>query len=402
MNKPLVVAAGLAMLQGTACTNFDREDRIEDMRVLAMKAEPAEVLFSPLFLTPASQRPPGFPLPTVDVRMEAFAFDPRGGRTEVTTQLCPEGAGDSTCRLYDVEADLAAEPAENRDELRALLTPVKTQDEVTADELPLGRVSPAVRTFTFSPAVIDFFIPDDADGNPVPSIFPELPRVVYEAKNLDVVDEDPNDDVPPVTKERAFKRIPVGLDLTSSNLPPDVAADFARAFGFELCTAPISEAEYEEQGRASCLERRVPNANPGLRGFFLEADPEDITKGLLTTNDVPPDLGLGSLLIANPGDRVTVTPVFMPGSEERYQVVSFDIEASKVILLNRIEDIVCEWYSTRGDVSSTQTALQFNDGLGVTWQLPSDAKSGEKDTMLLVVLDQRGGTAVAEITVEYR
>src|SRR4051812_10926627 len=54
---------------GGGCTNFPREDRVEDTRVLAIKTEPAEILYSPLFLTPASQRPPGFPLPSVDVNV---------------------------------------------------------------------------------------------------------------------------------------------------------------------------------------------------------------------------------------------------------------------------------------------------------------------------------------------
>ena len=48
----------------------------------------------------------GRPLPSVAVQVEVFAFDPRGGDTRLTLQVCPEGAGDSTCRLYDPGEDI--------------------------------------------------------------------------------------------------------------------------------------------------------------------------------------------------------------------------------------------------------------------------------------------------------
>lgn len=398
---------GGAIVGASGCTDFDRRDRIEDLRVLAIRTEPAEILYSPFFLTPAAQRPPVLPLPTVDVDVEVFAFDPRGGRTSLSRQLCPEGA-DSSCRLYDAELDLAGEPVAARDELRALLEPVVVEDEVTEEELPLGRIEPSSFTWSFTPEVIDFFIPDASDGNPIPSIFPLLPRVVVEARNLDIAAANealgegvPREDLQ-VEEERAFKRIPVSLDLTSPDLPPDVAADFARGLGFELCEEPIPPSVHDEQGKATCLAPRVPNENPALVGFFLEADGEDLATGYLTTDVTAPDLGLGSLLRASPGDVVTVTPVFEPEPAERYQVVSFEVEASRIVLLNRVEDLSCDWYTTRGSVSRTRTALQFVEELGVSWQLPSGAQPGERDSLVLVVLDQRGGTSVAEITVEYR
>ena len=105
----------------------------------------------------------------------------------------------------------------------------------------------------------------------------------------------------------------------------------------------------------------------------------------------------------SPGGRVAITPLWEPGAAERYQVLSFDIDTSEVVILNRVEDLACTWYSTRGDLSGTLTSLQFNrERLGIVWQLPSDAESGEQDSLVLVVLDQRGGTTVAELHVVYR
>jgi hypothetical protein len=391
----------------SACTNFDRFERIEDVRVLAIRTEPAEILYSPFFLTPAAQRPPAFPLPTVDVDVEVFAFDPRGGQASLSRQLCPAGAGDSTCRLYDIEQDLLAQTPEARAELEPLLVPQIVESEIDTETNRLGRIEPFRFRWRLTPAVIDFFIPDDSRGNPIPSIFPLLPRVVVEAKNLDAIARNKEagltkPEEAEVEKERAFKRIPVALDLTSAELPPGVAADFARAFGFELCAEPIPPAVHDEQGRATCLMPRAPNENPPLAGLFLEGDAQNLTKGTLTTDVAPPDLGLESLLRATPGSSITITPVFEPEPAERYQVVSFDVEASRVILLNRVEDLVCTWYSTRGGLSHAETALQFEPGFGISWTLPTNALPGERDALLLVVLDQRGGTAVAQISVEYR
>jgi hypothetical protein len=392
-------AASLCALAvvATACTNFDREDQVHDLRVLAIKTEPAEILYSPLFLTAPSQRPP-FPLPTVDVDIEVFAFDPRGGHVETSLQLCPAGAGDSTCRLYDPTADLAKEPAAARPEIAALLKPDVAETTIADDATPVGRITPATYAMTFTPAVIDFFIPDDANGNPVPSLFPLFPRLVYQATNTDAKAADPEG----VVRERAFKRIPVSLDLTSPDLPPDVVQNFARSLGINLCTSPIPPEEFAKQGRADCLLTRAPNQNPSLVGFKLEQDPANLTPDTLTSDVVTPDVTAAPLLRVDAGAEVSVTPVFAPGTVENYQVVSFDIQASKVILLNRVEDLACNWYVTRGNASSDLTALQFGPTLGVSWQTPPDAKSGERDSLILVVLDQRGGTAVGEVTVEYR
>lgn len=394
----------LALLAG-GCTNFDREDRIEDIRVLAIKTEPPEILYSPLHLTAPATRPPFLPLAPIDVNVEVFAYDPRGGRTSTSVQLCPAGAGDSTCRLYDQEADLLLEPPANRDEIRALLEPQVFQADVAADA-PAGRLQPFAAEgtsfgWTLSPAIIDFFIPD-SDGNPVPSIFPLLPRIVVQAENLDL-------EAPAVLKERAFKRIPVALDLTSPDLPADVVADLAAGLGISLCTAPIPDSIWNQQGRADCLEARRPNKNPVLAGFHLDATPEALALnvGTLTSVDLSVDLAPPDIILEQaPGDVLHLTPLFTgdleaPNSVERYQVISFDIEASQIIILNRIEDLALSWYSTRGEVSDTLTAEQFGDVLGVSWTLPSEAVAGEQDTIVVVILDQRGGTAVGEITVRY-
>jgi hypothetical protein len=402
MTRHRLIAAALvtaAVMPAAGCVDFDLEERIEDTRVLAVRHEPAEIMFSPLYLLPANQRPP-FPLPTTTVQTEVFAYDPRGGRVSVTTQLCPEGS-DSSCRLYDKDFDTdfarLVEPAKS--EVAALLEPQTIEVDVD-DGSAAGRIGTTLST-DITPGVIDFFQPKNADGENVPSIFPLLPRFAVEVEN-----KTQRTDGAEVFKERAFKRLPLALDLADPALGPDFTRSLADGLGVTICDGPVpgpdvvADADFE--GEAECLHPRGANVNPGLLGFRLEATDveDDLPQGYV---EGEPDLGLQSLLRVSPGGRVAITPVWAPGSAERYQIISFDIETSELIVVNRVEDLACTWYSTRGNLSGTLTSLQFNDErLGVVWQLPTDAVSGERDSLVLVVLDQRGGTSVAELHVVYR
>jgi hypothetical protein len=394
--------AATTVCSSAGCVNFDREDQIADTRVLAVRTEPAEILFSPLYLSPSAQRPP-LPLPTTDVAVEVFAFDPRGGLVSTAVSMCPDDAGDSSCRLYDRADDpnfqALVEPG--RSEVEALLSPQQAEGEIDLDADVAGRVTPSMFSFSITPSAIDFFQPKDASGQNAPSIFPILPRFTVLVTN-----ETAKDDGAAVFAERAFKRLPLTLDLADPTLPASFLADLATAIGVKLCSEPLPVAGTEGddfvEGPADCLHPRVANQNPALVGLLLEQsdDPEELTKGTVVAT---PDLGLTSVLRVDAGGQVPLTPVWEEGAVERYQVLSFDIETSELVVQNRIEDMACQWYVTRGSTTNAQTALQFTtERLGNVWSLPSDAQSGERDSLVLVVLDQRGGVSVAQVSVEYR
>ena len=391
IRNSLTLSASLAsMVVVTGCTNFDREDRIEDTRILAIKTEPAEILYSPLFLTAASQRPAGLPLPTVDVQVEAYAFDPRGGHVKTVAQLCPDLGGDNACRLYDRTTDpkVAAIAEPGRDEVIAALVGQSGEATVPTGVTPVGRIQPTTWDFPFTPSLTDFVIPTDSTGKPSASLFPLLPRFVIDVDNTDQAST-------AVHHERAFKRFPLTLDITSDQLPANVREQFASALGIKLCAAPIDPFV---EGPAPCLQKRAPNQNPSLLGFKVETDISALTRGLVTGT---PDIDVGSVVRAHAGQKIGITPVFADGASEQYQTVNFDLNTRAIQLQNATEDLACNWYNTRGDTSRTLTALAFVKGLGVVWTLPDNALAGERDSLVLVVLDQRGGTAVGEITVEY-
>lgn len=391
----LLTALPLSLL-AASCADFDVEERIEDLRVLAVTTEPAEILYHPFYaLLAPSDRPPFLTLPTYDVDVEVFAYDPRGGRILSTTQLCPESEG--VCFNFGIEEILEAEPEEGADELRALYEVRK--EEVThepADERgnPAGRISSLQHSFSFTPAVIDSIIPNTASGQPLPSYFPELPRFVVDVQNLSVTD---------VPRETAYKRLPVALDVAHPDLPEGFLDTFAQILGVQYCEAVIPDDEFVE-GRTDCIEPRGPNENPDLLGFDLDADDE---LSALEAEGIrfaeTSDLGRESLLRVPRGGQVHLTPVFPPGDRQHYQVLGFEVESSELFIENRWEDYVVSWYTTRGGLSKALSDVQTGDRLGVTWQLPSqNIEAGERDTLIGVVRDQRGGTTVGQVVVEYR
>ena len=280
---------------------------------------------------------------------------------------------------------------------------LKSRELVPATNLPQNASNS--RSYTISPGAIDFFQPKNANGENVPSIFPLLPRFAVQVNNVDAEEAGEA-----VFKERAFKRLPLGLDLTDPTLPASFLQDLSRAVGVSLCDGNFPDPvdadgdgvdDVYVEGNADCLFPRVANNNPGLKGLRFESSkvPEEFTQGMLE-GDV--DVGLGSVLRVKAGGQVALTPVWDAGVVERYQVISFDIEKSELVILNRVEDMACSWYATHGSVSAGLTSLQFNDDrLGVLWTLPTEIESGQRDSLVLVVLDQRGGTAVAEVTVVY-
>lgn len=392
---PLVVVTSLCAL-AAACADFDREDRIEDLRVLAVRTEPAEILYHPFYaLLPPDQRPPFLALPSYDVDVEVFAYDPRGGRFVISTQLCPIGAG--TCLDFDPADALAGEPDASAPDLLAVHEPrVEELELPSADERddPSGRIPTMGYSFTLTPAVVDSLIPNTASGQPIPSFFAELPRFVVDVQN---------DSVGEIPRETAYKRLPVQLDVAHPDLPADFLDTFGQILGVQYCDSVIPDEEFEE-GRTDCVEPRGPNLNPDLLGFDLDDDddlPALDDEGIRFAETS--DLGRSSLLRVPRGGHINLTPVFPPGDQQHYQVLSYEVDSQELFIENRWEDYVVSWYTTRGDVSDPLTDIQLDRHLGVTWQLPrEDVESGERDTIVAVVRDQRGGTTVAKVVVEYR
>lgn len=379
-----------------SCTQFDREDRIEDLRVLAVRTEPPEVLYDPIHVfTRPEARPPGVPQTSLDVSVEVIAFEPRGGPVDARVRFCPEGNG--ACVDYDPEPlwNGVGEPAAG--EVRAAYT-AQTLESEGADlsRDPSGQVPGLRFSFAMTPAVIDSLVPKTPDGTPTPSFFPTLPRFGIEV-------ESPTHEE--VTRETAYKRWPVGLNLGHPSVPPDFRNALATRLGITLCPTRVPDDEYVE-GPGTCVEPRVANQNPTLLGFYLHDEghsPEAGIRLLPRSESGSVDLGPESRLRVPRGGTLFLEPVFADDALERYQALRFNLEGSELEVENRREDLTASWYTTRGDVSLPLTTIVFYNDLSVRWRLPySSVSAGEGDTLVVVVRDQRGGIATGRVQVEYR
>lgn len=387
-------ALTLGLMSG--CSNFDREDRIEDLRILAVRADPPEILYSPLYaLTTPDSRPPGLPLESVAMELEVFAFEPRGGLVRTSVNLCP--ANERACIDFDVNGLLLGTKDDARAELEAVYRPSRIENEPKSQDAdPSGRIPGLKWKFDFTPAVIDSLVPKTADGVPTLSFFPTFPRIAVDVESPSHGD---------VVRETAFKRIATGVNLWDPALPADFRTGIANGLGIQLCDERTPDEDFVE-GPATCLEPRQANRNPTLLGFYLTREDDTPDEGMRfvpVAEQSSLDIGAQSSLRVARGSRIRLEPVFAEGDAERYQAFRFNIENNSLEIENRREDFVGNWYSTGGSLSLSLTTVVFYNDLSVVWTFPSEGvQAGDQDTLVAVFLDQRGGTAVGEVRVTYR
>src|SRR5688572_16093131 len=109
----------LASLTSTGCIDLDQPDQIKDLRILALKLEPPEIVYSPFHLTPPNQRG-GVPLGPYATTAQVLAIDPQGREIDLSWRLCPENRPLDGCAGYRIR-DTA--PAEEVAAISGLVTP---------------------------------------------------------------------------------------------------------------------------------------------------------------------------------------------------------------------------------------------------------------------------------------
>ncbi|MDP2342204.1 MAG: hypothetical protein Q8O67_14705 [Deltaproteobacteria bacterium] len=328
----------------SACTQFDRQDQVKDLRVLAARTEPAEIFYDA-----------AAPFIPVDVTFSVFAYDPRGGSVTTTVELCAPD-----------------------DETQC--TPLGTNEGVADPEDPAGRVTNAEFTVSIDDALFRSFVSTLSFTSALPTF-----QIVVE-----------NEGASGVTEELAFKRLPFTLDLAT--LPPPLAGPIEQIYGVPLCTPASPEAPPEpplEPGTAVCVQPVPPNLSPVLVGFDIgSGDPaEEVI--IADAAAFPPH----AVLTAAAGSELRIDPVLAEGSIEHHQVQTLDLVSSALGLDNRTEDIAVTWTSTAGDVGRATTVISDESGLGIVWRLP-EGKAGDRCALVVVVFDQRGGIVVGQVDVE--
>jgi hypothetical protein len=442
--------ARLALVLVAACNGcvpLDDPGSLHDLRVLAVVTEPAELALPPFFFDENLFIENDASVLAL-LEIDAFAFEPRGGIVEMTTRMCPAPSVDGANGCQGFEPESAYPALVDRARFDAFFATKKAGAATLAPSAdPAGRIpfSPQSRAVSLAVAHHLFRSADGGSGDDNKGIFSELTastggssegsrsRVNFAGlRALHIPFLTPilprfditvvNDARLPheVGEEHAYKRVPMFIDLFIPLPPPfseirdELVVTIEEAVGVPFCDAdaipPFGDVKVDAEGRLvdlddnpleielgrwHCLFPRRANQNPTLQGILLltDAKPEK------------PVIGAGSIapvaeIIVRRGETLTLAPSFFT-YPELHQALSYDVEEERIIVRNVIEDYVVDFAVTGGVLDRTQTLPIIDAGLGVTWLLPRDREPMSRDTLVLVVRDQRGGTGVGMLTVIY-
>lgn len=380
---PLLVlhAAGII-----ACSSgLDSVKEVKDLRLLAIRAEPPEVLLDG-------------PMP-FDVQFDALVLDPRGGEVSYRWSFCPL-ATDTACMDYDTKRD---ESEERLLEMAKDSGGLFAEDDVTnvmnlidgmhdteliGTALPLVEVQTpeplywwsergvwpySVPRFTFNapPELYLFHLFDNGLGGGLgawPSAILEL------SKGSETI--------------LAYKRMVLGIQ----DLGP-FAEQVAAQFGATICPAGETPDTVPD---CILLKPRVANSNPVFeRVQFAYGD-----SAIAEFHDIPMswDGDVSGTLHIPIGESIRLLPHFTEESLEEFQMLRLDINARKVEVQDRVEEMSVSWFATYGEVQDQLTWPKFTKTLDTVYEAPDEVPEGERDTVWMVARDQRGG--IAWISVE--
>mgnify|MGYP000986025889 CR=1 FL=1 len=442
-----VVAVALVVVAG--CAQLDDPGLLHDLRVLAVVTEPAELALPPIFFEEQSYTPTdAFALARFSV--DVHVFDPRGGVIALETQTCPQPSDDEAngCDGFDGDGVLPevteramldayyAKHARSAAPLDPLVDP--------SGALPFAReerlVSFAVAAHLFeesgqgksdvNPGVVEEIAGDLGTGTEgrrrrsnfaglralsIPFLSPILPRLDVVASNLA---RPPHE----VRVEHAFKRVPMFLDLFAplpfafEELRAEMQTTIEEAVGVPFCPLdarpPLDGVTVDGDGNVigvddvpldvvlgewPCLFPRRPNKNPTLQGILLLPPDAKPNRPIVGAGSVEPV----AEIVVTRGERLTLAPSFV-APPEVHQVIGYDLVEERIVVKNVVEDYVVDFAVTAGTLERSQTVPIVDDGLGVVWLTSRDRAEGERDVLVLVVRDQRGGTGVGVLTVIYR
>ncbi|MBL8953984.1 MAG: hypothetical protein JNK82_24620 [Myxococcaceae bacterium] len=391
------------------CVDLPKYSEVTDLRVLAVRSEPAELL--------DGQSP-------AELRVEALVVDPTRGEEPVQLQwqLCPL-TQESACAGFDDTLSAGARPLELLDgltqavnaagacplsdatragvgELQALLGELKDPRYlaryrgVTGGgdfEVDLAGGAPDRPFRAYDTRYLRQLAKElEACGRPAFDGLGMLPERVTDLHLLHLL-RSPLDSalgvLPSVvlTARRgeqqvvAQKYVPLGWrDLRT---PWKLIELFTPGvdFGVELCG---------EVATPGCLPvaPRAPNENPTFA---------DVRWAAGETPRAGDDEGWVSLcegceLELKRGEALRVLPVFTADSFEPYQGIVLDPKTSRVSSFGLVEDISVAWFMTAGELGDELTWPKTTRSLDTWYRAPADA-AVERVTLWLVARDHRGG-----------
>jgi hypothetical protein len=344
----LRVLAGCALAGVAGCGGeLPSPSLVEDLRVLAVRADPPEVLVD---------RVDGQATQPGPVSFQALVVDPRGQSMVYQWRFCPVES-DETCADFDRRR--AAAPAE----FQPALDVARAQESAGQSEVIATGPARGVADFAVHLPQNLFRYHLDTSGL-------GLGNGSWVSAVLDVAAGGETLQVQ--------KRVVLGArDLSQWN--PEL-----QKFGWQVCAPGVPAP--------GCLPLapRTPNHNPTIAAV------EIARSGRADAPFAPrPE---GPLMLAS-GEVIRLRPLLGPDAEERYQTVESTLQANDLVVTDRTEEAVVSWFATAGKFASTHTTPQLTKTLDNTFTAPSSPPAHGRISVFLVVRDQRGGAGWISLEV---
>ena len=353
----LTVAATIA----GCSSDLPEPHEVEDLRVLAIRADPPELLFD----TPEDRL----------VTFQALVVDPRGGSLNYRWRFCPVES-DATCSHWKVDRESV--PAARRDRLDSMLE----DSETGVIDSPPGDspddLSPIIGSpVTLSPyAIVPFAatMPAELVAHHVETTLLGYGMGVWPAALLELSRGDEH--------LSALKRIVLNV-----RDPGALASLFEEQLGATICTAP---------GQTDCLDlpARQPNQNPEILAISWAVGERADGNFLPVDSDVP--------LVVRAGESIRIRPELIDGAAQTYHILATGLTDASLFIEERQEQISISWFCAAGALQDNLTWPVRTRTLDTAYTAPEiDSKRfSDRDTVWMVARDQRGGVAWRYVEIQ--
>lgn len=329
----------------------DVSSHVKDLRILAIAAEPPELLFD---------RPtPGEDGEAARVLWRALVADPRGLVTTFAWRLCP-GGGDTPCP--EGEGPPAALPEELRTQVAAL----GRQGSAGPVELDGARmqVAPFQSDLPAWLGAVALLAPGGASArNEQGESWPTAVLTVANATEA-------------VTAQKRLKLSPRDLSQWNDLVTP--------MLGQPICA--------EAQGEGCLpLRPRTPNRNPTITEV-------GVARGARAGGAFEP-IAEGAVLEVAPGEKVRLLPLLGPEATEAYQELDATLKEHRFFVAEKTEQPAVSWFATAGTFKDELTSVPLTKTLDTVYTAPKEPPVDGLVSLWLVARDGRGGATWRELKI---
>jgi hypothetical protein len=350
--RPTILALVSVPLVVGCAEPDDVSSHVKDLRILAIAAEPPEVLFD---------RPgPAGDADAARVVWRALVADPRGLVTTYAWRLCPAG-GETPC----AEGDVAP----------SLLDALRGEAAALVQRSAAGQLEPDGARMQVAPFEVE--LPGGLGAAALLSPGAQARNEQGEAWPSAVLTV--GDGADKVIAQKRVKLSPRELAQWNDVVVP--------VLGQPLCAAGESDA-------CLPLRPRTPNRNPTVTEVR-------VARGARAGTDFEA-LSEGTPLEVAPGEEVRLLPVLGPEASEAYQELDATLKEHRFFVAEKTEQAVVSWFATAGTFRDELTSVPLTKTLDTVFSAPKEPPADGLVSLWLVVRDGRGGAAWRELRIVVR